>query len=78
MCYAYNKKWENRNNKRKIITEEIQLPNQERIRTLAEKENSKFLGILEAGTIKQAEMKEKNSVSDERESFSKPSSIVEI
>ncbi len=34
------------------IREEIELPNQERIRTLGEKENYKYLGILEADNIK--------------------------
>ena len=43
------------------ITEEIELPNQERMRILREKENYKFFGLLEADTIKQEEM-EKNSV----------------
>ena len=37
----------------------IELPNQEKIRILGEKENHKYLKILEADTIKQAEMKEK-------------------
>ena len=41
------------------ITEGIQLPNQERIRTLIEKKSYKYLGILNADTIKQAKMKEK-------------------
>ena len=45
---------------RKIqITEGIELSDQERIRTLEEKETCKYLGILEADTIKQVEMKEK-------------------
>ena len=45
---------------RKIkIMERIKLPNQESIRTLAEKKNYKYLGILEAGTIKLAEMRDK-------------------
>ena len=38
------------------ITEGIKLANQERIR---EKENYKYLGVLEADIIKQVEMKEK-------------------
>ena len=42
------------------MTEGIELPNQEKIRTLREKETYKYLGILEADTIKQEEMKEKN------------------
>ena len=37
----------------------MELPNQEKIRMLREKEICKYLGILEAGTIKQVEMKEK-------------------
>ena len=35
------------------------MPNQESIRNVGEKENYKYLGILQANTIKQAEMKEK-------------------
>ena len=38
----------------------IELPNQDKIRTLGEKETNKYLGVLEADTIKQKEMKEKN------------------
>ena len=60
-----------------LITNVIELPNQERIRTLGEKENYKCLVILEVD-IKQAEMKEKKikkSISDERENFSKRSSV---
>ena len=41
------------------IMQGIELPNQGRIRTFREKENYKYLGILETDTIKQAEMKEK-------------------
>ena len=41
------------------MTEKIELPNQEKIRTFGEKETHKYLGILEADTIKQVEMKEK-------------------
>ena len=37
----------------------IELPNQEKIRIVGEKETCKYLGILEANTIKEAEMKEK-------------------
>ena len=40
------------------ITKGVELPNQI-IRTLGEKEPYKYLGILEAGTIKQLEKKEK-------------------
>ena len=41
------------------LTDEIELPNQDKIRTLAENKTYKYLGILEADTIKQAEMKNK-------------------
>ena len=39
------------------MTKGIELPNQEKIRTLGEKETYKYLKILEAGIIKQAETK---------------------
>ena len=41
------------------LTDGIELPNQDKIRTLAENETYKYLGILEADTIKQVEMKKK-------------------
>ena len=41
------------------ISEGIELPNQVRVRMLEEKENYKYLRILEADTIEQAQMKEK-------------------
>ena len=47
-----------KNGKRQIM-EGIEQPNQEKIRTLGEKETYKYLGILEADTIKQVEIKEK-------------------
>ena len=47
-----------RSGKRKI-TEGIELPNQEMIRTLGEKENYEYLEKLEVDTIKPVEMKEK-------------------
>ena len=37
----------------------MELPNQDKIKTLAENETYKYLGILEADTIKQVEMKNK-------------------
>ena len=40
------------------IREGVELPNQQRIRTLREKENCKYLGILEVDMIKQVEIKE--------------------
>ena len=41
------------------ITDGMELPNQDKIRTLAENETYKYVGVLEAGTIKQVEMKDK-------------------
>ena len=41
------------------MTDEMELPNQDKIRTLGENETYKYLGILEADTIKQVEMKDK-------------------
>ena len=41
------------------MTKGIEQPNQEKIRTVGEKESYKCLEILEADTIKQMEMKEK-------------------
>ena len=43
---------------RRQMTEGIELPNREKIRTLGKKETYKYLGILEGETIKQAEMNE--------------------
>ena len=37
----------------------LELPNLDKIRTLAENETYKYLGILEADTLKQVEMKDK-------------------
>ena len=39
------------------LTDWKELPNQDKIRTLVENETYKYLGILEADTIKQVEMK---------------------
>ena len=40
------------------LTDRMELPNQDKIRTLGEKETYKYLGNLEANTIKQVEMKD--------------------
>ena len=42
------------------LTDGMEQPNQDKIRTIAENETYKYLGILEADTIKQVEMDEKN------------------
>ena len=41
------------------LTDGIELPNQVKIRMLAENETYKYLGILETDTIKEVEMKDK-------------------
>ena len=46
-------------NRKREIAEGLELQSQECVRSLGEKENYKYLGILEADTIKQAKMKEK-------------------
>ena len=58
------------------ITEVIKLPNQERIRTLGEEENYKYLERDQ--TIGDERIKYEKSISDERESFSKPNSATKI
>ena len=58
------------------LTDGIELPNKDKIKTLAEKETYKYLGILEADTIKQAEMKE--NIQKESENYSRQNSIAEI
>ena len=65
ICHDNKKKWEKRN------IERLELANQGRFLTLRENESNKYLGILEADTIKQAGMKEniKRSTSEERENF---------
>ena len=42
-----------------MTSDGMELPNQDKIRMLGEKETYKYLGILEADTIKQVEMKDK-------------------
>ena len=44
---------------KRYLTDGIELPNQDKIRTLAENETYKYLGILEADIIKEVEMKNK-------------------
>ena len=56
------------------MTEAMELQNQEKYKNTREKETHKHLGILEADTVKQVEMKEKmkTSVSGEKKTYSKP------
>ena len=57
------------------MTEGVELPNQVVIRTLGEKEAYKYLGILEANTIKQVKMKEKR-IYQEPQNYSRQNSRV--
>ena len=43
---------------RRHLTDGMELPNRDKIRKVGEKETYKYMGILEANTIKQVEMKE--------------------
>ena len=47
------------------MTERVELPDQVTIRTFGEKETYKYLGILEASTIKQVEMNRKKKIKKE-------------
>ena len=53
------------------MTDGMEVPNQDKIRTLAENETYKYLSILEADTIKQVEMKAKfqKNISGEQENY---------
>ena len=51
MCHANNESGKGH------LTDGMELPNQEKFETLGEKKTYKYLGILEADTIKQVEMK---------------------
>ena len=53
-CAMLTMKWVKRE-----IMKEIEQPSQESIKTPGKKKNSKYLGILEADTLKQADIKEK-------------------
>ena len=60
------------------LTDRMELPNQDKIRKLREKETCKYLGILEADTIKQVETKEekiRKSISGELKSYTRQSYI---
>ena len=63
------------------MTEGIEQPTQEKIRTVREREMYKYLDILEVDTIKQVEMKEKKpkkKCPEKRENYSKQNYIAEI
>ena len=65
-------------NGKRQMTEEIELINQDKIRTLGEKETYKYFVILEADTIRIWKKKLRYAISEERENFSKPNYIAEI
>ena len=53
------------------FTDERELPNQDKMRMLVEKETYKYLGILEIDTIKQEDMKKsRKNISGQPESYS--------
>ena len=56
------------------MTDGIELPNQDKIRTLRENDAYKYLGILEADTIKQVQMKDKI----QKEYFRRTRKLLEI
>ena len=74
MCHTNNEKRKTTNCGRDRTTKS------RKIRTFGEKENYKNFGILEADTIKEMEMEEKNnkSISEERKNCSKTKYIAEI
>ena len=57
-------------------TDGIELPNKDKIRTLGENETYKYLGILEANTIKQWKTKFKKNLS-ELENYSRKNSLAD-
>ena len=61
------------------LTDRIELPNQNRIRTFGDKETYKYWGIWEADTIKQVQMKGKlkKNISGELENYSRQNSRAE-
>ena len=62
------------------LTDGMELPNKDKIKTRAENETYKYLGILEADTIKQAKgnKKFKKNTPGELENYSRQNSIAEI
>ena len=66
--------------RKRHLTDGMELPNEEKIWALVEKETNKYFGILEADTIKQVEIKEKlkTSISGKPESYPRQTSIAEI
>ena len=66
MCHANNEKWQT------TSYDGMELPNKDKIRTPGEKKTYKYLGILEADTIKHVGIKTlRNNISGELESNSR-------
>ena len=61
------------------LADGMELPNQDKIKTLTESETYKYLAILEADTIKHVEMKKKfkKNISGELINYSRQNSIAE-
>ena len=66
-------------NGKRLLTDGMELLNQDMSRTLGEKETYKYFGILEADTIKQVEMKEKSrkNISREPKSYLRQNYVAE-
>ena len=66
--------------RKRHMTERKEVPNQDKIKMLGEMVTLIYLGILEADTTKQAEMKGKikKNTPREQENYSKPNYIAEI
>ena len=66
-------------NGKRQMTKEVERPNQEKIKTLGEKETYKYFRIFEVDIVKQVEKKGKikKSTSRERENYSKSNYIAE-
>ena len=66
-------------NSKRHLTDGIELPNEDKIITLAENETYKYLVILEADTIKQVEIKTKfkKNISGELENYPRQNSLAE-
>ena len=65
---------------RRHLTDGMKLPNQDKIRTLGEKETDNYMGILEPDTIKQVERKKKTfrkNISGQPESYLKQNYVAE-
>ena len=67
------------NSSKRHLTNGMELPNQDKIKTLRENETYKYLDNLEADTIKQVKWKTKfeKNISGELENYSRQNSLAE-